>query len=130
MRILNSYNRSVQRNRYAPSFGLAVRCVRKLNKDIPVLKTVKGFSEKVTFPEGIQSVGYGYRREAGMGFVNRGKNSNWWSASSSGTGVWNRELNFGYRSINRNLPARYYGMSVRCVRNEWNICRSRTNQGL
>lgn len=65
---------------------------------------------------------YGRRAPNGGSFANLGTNGIWWSSSVSGTGSWERELNVGYTSVCRNLAARSYGLSVRCVRNLMRYC--------
>jgi hypothetical protein len=51
-------------------------------------------------------------------FNNLGSNANFWSSLQSGsTAAWNRELNSGNTTVNRNTNNQTNGFSVRCLKN-------------
>jgi hypothetical protein len=52
-------------------------------------------------------------------FNNRGTNGNFWSSSESGTDAWNRNLNSGNATVNRNTNAKSNAFSVRCLKDSW-----------
>ena len=58
-------------------------------------------------------------RNYGGGFFNVDDRGDWWSASEvNGSYAWNRRLSSYYSSLHRdNDGNKYYGFSVRCVRN-------------
>ena len=53
-------------------------------------------------------------------FNNRASNANIWSSSESGGSAWNRNLNSGYATVNRNTNAKANGFSVRCLKDSLN----------
>jgi len=55
-------------------------------------------------------------RETNGTFANTGTNGNFWSSLQSGTNAWNRNLNSGYATVNRNTNTKAYGFSLRCLK--------------
>ena len=51
------------------------------------------------------------------GFNNRSSNANLWSSLPSGGNAWNRNLNSGNATVNRNTNNKANGFSVRCLKN-------------
>jgi uncharacterized protein (TIGR02145 family) len=49
-------------------------------------------------------------------FNNQSSNANFWSSLASGGSAWNRNLNSGNATVNRNTNNQANGFSVRCVR--------------
>jgi uncharacterized protein (TIGR02145 family) len=50
-------------------------------------------------------------------FNNRASNANLWSSfESSASAAWNRNLNSGNATVNRNTNAKANGFSVRCLK--------------
>jgi len=50
-------------------------------------------------------------------FNNQTWNANFWSSLASGGSAWNRNLNSGNPTVNRNTNNQANGFSVRCVEN-------------
>jgi hypothetical protein len=50
-------------------------------------------------------------------FNNQGSNANFWSSLASGGSAWNRNLNSGNATVNRNTNNQANGFSVRCSKN-------------
>jgi uncharacterized protein (TIGR02145 family) len=50
-------------------------------------------------------------------FNNQSTNANFWSPVVSGGSAWNRNLNSGNPTVNRNTNNQANGFSVRCVEN-------------
>ena len=48
-------------------------------------------------------------------FNNRATNGNFWSSSESGANAWNRNLNSGNASVNRDTNDKANGLSIRCL---------------
>ena len=59
----------------------------------------------------------GYRDTDGGSFYNLSWYADLWSSSESGTSAWNRNLNSGNATVNRNTNDKANGFSVRCVEN-------------
>lgn len=53
-------------------------------------------------------------------FNNLGTNANFWSSVRSGTNAWNRNLNSGNATVNRNANSKANGFSVRCLK-DWTL---------
>jgi len=51
-------------------------------------------------------------------FNNQGSNANFWSSTESGVNAWNRNLNSGNATVNRNANNQANGFSVRCLK-DW-----------
>ncbi|MBI1934709.1 hypothetical protein HYS30_03520 [Candidatus Peregrinibacteria bacterium] len=51
-------------------------------------------------------------------FANQSTNANIWSSTESATNAWNRNLNSGNATVNRNANNQAYGFSVRCLK-DW-----------
>jgi len=56
-------------------------------------------------------------RDTSGPFNNLSSNTNLWSSSESSTSAWNRNLNSGNTTVNRNTNAKANGFSVRCLEN-------------
>ena len=54
-------------------------------------------------------------RNTNGSFNNLGSNGNFWSSLESTSSAWNRNLNSGNATVNRNTNAKANGFSVRCV---------------
>lgn len=74
----------------------------------------KGIGDKMK--EALGVVFAGCRYPSGGGFDYLGTLAIWWSSSVSGTNSWDRQLYTSYTSVCRDVNARSYGFSVRCVR--------------
>ena len=56
-------------------------------------------------------------RDTDGSFNNLSSNANLWSGSESGGNAWNRNLNSGKTTVNRNTNDKANGFSVRCLGN-------------
>jgi len=59
-------------------------------------------------------------RNTNGSFNNLSSNGNFWSSVQSGSNAWNRNLNSGNATVNRNANSKANGFSVRCLKN-WHL---------
>jgi len=55
-------------------------------------------------------------RNTNGSFNNLGSNANFWSSLESGSNAWNRNLNSGNATVNRNANSQSNGFSARCLK--------------
>ncbi len=75
-------------------------------------KRESGARKTVIFALGVLA---GYRNTNGS-FNNRGAYANLWSSTENGSNAWNRNLNSGNATVNRNNNNKANGFSVRCLK--------------
>lgn len=87
-------------------------CVSGLPPNFHIPPQECGRNSTIIFASGLLA---GYRNTNGS-FNNLSTNGNFWSSLPSSANAWNRNLNSGNATVNRNTNDKLNGFSVRCLK--------------